>query len=286
MRRVLGWVLVGLALAPARLPAQGPGGYWVARDSLLVDSALAAAVQLATDGQGDSARAVVRARIASLAPGDSLYPGALYAAGVVAADSDSALAYFRRVSIEYSQSVWAAPALVRMAQFAYAAGDLSTTARTAERVLSDYPHTPVRAAAAYWAGRAELELDDVEAACGHMQEAEAQAGADAEIRNRAQFYLQRCAAIAPAAADTSGHAAASGGTSFTVQVAAVRSPAAVDELMRSLAGDGYESHVVRESDGLLKVRVGHYRTRAEAQRIAAQLKRRLGGNPFVVQETR
>jgi hypothetical protein len=286
MRRAVGWVLVGLALGPACLSAQGPAGYWAARDSLLADSALAEAARLASEGQGDSARAVVRARIGSLAPGDSLYPGALYAAGVVAADSDSALTYFRRVSIEYSQSVWAAPALLRLAQFAYAAGDFSTTASTAERVLSDYPHTPVLAAAAYWAGRAELELNDVATACGHMQEAETQAGADAETANRARFYLQRCATLAAAPPESGGHAATSGGTGFTVQVAAVQSPAAVDQLMRSLSADGYESHVVRESNGLLKVRVGRYRTRAEAERVAVRLKRKLGGNPFVVQETR
>lgn len=286
MKRTFGWIVMALTLGPARLPAQGPAGYWAARDSLLADSALAEAVRLATEGQGDSARAAVRARLARLTPTDSLYPGALYAAGVVAADSDSALTYFRRVSIEYSQSVWAAPALVRLAQYSYAAGDFSTTASSAERVLSDYPHTPVRAAAAYWAGRAELELNDVARACGHMQEAETQAGADAETANRARFYLQRCATAQPAPSESGGRAAAVGASGFSVQVAAVQSAAAADELMRSLSGDGYESHVVRESDGLLKVRVGHYRTRAEAQRVALRLKRKLGGNPFVIEETR
>jgi cell division septation protein DedD len=287
VKRMLGWIVAALALLPARLPAQGPAGYWAARDSLLADSALAEAVQLATEGQGDSARAVVRARIARLAPTDSLYPGALYAAGVVAADSDTALTYFRRVSIEYSQSVWAAAALVRTAQFAFAGGDFTTAATAAERVLSDYPHTAVRAAAAYWAGRAELELHDVAAACGHMREAETQAGTDAETANRARFYLQRCASVAGAPAESSGRAAASegSGTGYAVQVAAVQSPAAANDLMRSLVGAGYQTHVVRESDGLLKIRVGHYRTRAEAERIAVRLKRKLGGNPFVVQET-
>ena len=281
MRRAFGWIVVGLALGATRLPAQAT---WGARDSLVADSALAQAVQLATGGQGDSARAVVRARIASLQPTDSLYPGALYVAGLVAADSDSALTYFRRVSIEYSQSVWAAPALVRLAQFAYAAGDFSGAAAAAERVLSDYPRTPMRAAAAYWAGRAELELNDVTTACGHMQEAEAEAGPDAETANRAAFYLQRCASAA-AAGPESGRAA-SAPSGFAVQVAAVQSLAAANDVMRSLAADGYEAHVVRESDGLLKIRVGRYRSRAEAERAAARFKRKLGGNPFVVEETR
>ena len=286
MKRLLGCLIIGMALAPARLPAQGPAGYWAARDSLLADSALAKAVQLATEGQGDSARAVVRARLASLAPKDSLYPGALYAAGVVAADLDSALTYFRRVSIEYSQSPWAAPALVRLAQFTYAAGDLPTTASTARRVLTDYPHAPVRAAAAYWAGRAELEMNQMAAACAHMQEAANEAGHDAETGNRARFYLQRCATVPAAPPESSGHGAASSGTGYTVQVAAVQSAAAADEMMRALSAQGYESHVVRDSDGLLKVRVGHYRTRAQALRIAGAIKAKRGGSPFVVEETR
>jgi cell division septation protein DedD len=288
VKRAVAGIAAALMLGPARLPAQGPAGYWAARDSLLADSALAQAVQLATEGLGDSARAVVRARIGSLARTDSLYPGALYAAGVVAADSDTALTYFRRVSIEYSQSVWAAPALVRLAQFAFADGDLPTAASTAERVLSDYPHTPVRASAAYWAGRAELELHDVAAACGHMQEAETQAGNDAETANRARFYLQRCAGAAAAPAESGGEAAPSkgGGAGYAVQVAAVQSAEAANDLMRSLAADGYETHVVRESSGLLKIRVGHYRTRAEAERALGLIKRKLGGSPFVVEETR
>jgi cell division septation protein DedD len=47
---------------------------------------------------------------------------------------------------------------------------------------------------------------------------------------------------------------------------------------------GYTAHVVRDSSGYLKVRVGPYATRDAAQRAQAQLKVRLGGQPFVVEE--
>ncbi len=282
-------VLVGLAVGalPSALRAQ--------QDSLLADSTLAQAARLATGGQGDSARALVRARLRAVPPGDSLFPGVLYAAGLVAVNADSALNYFRRVSIEYSTSRWAAPSLLRLAQYAYATGDFTGALTSAQRVLTDYPVSPARPAAAYWAGRAQIELKNVAAACGLLQLAEAEAGTDVETANQARFYLQRCSAITSAPAESTATAAnppaaaapaksPPAAAGFEVQVAAIRSAAAADELMRKLRQYGYDPRVVRDPDGLFKVRVGHYRTRTGAQRVVSELKRRLGGTPFVVEE--
>ena len=271
MRRAALLLALALGAAPEALRAQ--------QDSLFGDSVLSRAARLAAEGQTDSARALVRRRIGALPPSDSLYPAALYAAGLVAGNADTALTYFRRVSIEYTQSSWAAPALVRLAQFAYAARDFSTANVSAERVLRDYPVTPVRAQAAYWAGRARLELNELAAACLLMQQAVEEAGTDVETANRARFYLQRCRGVAAAPAESTGTAA-----TYTVQVAAVRAAAAADDLMRRLTQYGYQARAVREPDGLLKVRVGPYPSRTEAQRAAATLKTRLGGSPFVVEE--
>ncbi len=276
MRRAALVMLLVLAI-PAAAGAQ--------QDSLFADSLLNRAVRLATEGQSDSARTLLRGRLKALSPADTSYPPALYAAGLVAGNADTALTYFRRVSIEYSQSPWAAPALVRLAQFAYAAGDFGTAVTSAERVLGDYPVTTARAAAAYWAGRAHLELNEIPAACARMEQAETEAGPDVETANRARFYLQRCqAAPPPPPADTA--AAAPAPTAFSVQVGAVRSATAANELMRRLTQYGYQPRAVRDPDGLLKVRVGPYQTRVEAQRVSATLKRRLGGSPFVVEEQR
>jgi hypothetical protein len=54
--------------------------------------------------------------------------------------------------------------------------------------------------------------------------------------------------------------------------------------MRSLHAAGYEPHVVRDTDGLFKVRVGRYATREQAQQLAQDIRRELGGGPFVVEE--
>lgn len=273
MKRAGLLAIVALATLAGTARAQG--------DSLFSDPVLNAAVRLATGGQSDSARALVRARLAALSQADSAYPGALYAAGLVAGSAESALTYFRRVSIEYTQSPWAAPALVRLAQYAFAGGDFATAVTSAERVLRDYPVTSARAPAAYWAGRAHLELNELALACSRMQQAETEAGPDVEIANQARFYLQRCAAAPPPPTDS---AVASKAKQYSVQVGAVRSAAAANDLMRRLTQYGFQTRVVRDPDGLLKVRVGPYQTRAEAQRASGRLQTRLGGKPFVVEE--
>ena len=271
-----GWLtMVALITAAGAAQAQS--------DSLFADTVLNAAVRLATDGQSDSARALVRARLAALSPVDSGYPAALYAAGLVASSAESALTYFRRVSIEYSQSPWAAPALVRLAQYAYATADFATAVTSAERVLRDYPASTARAAASFWAGRAHLELNELAPACARMHEAEDQAGPDVEIANQARFYLQRCAVAAPPPSDTA-RSATSRAAEYSVQVGAVRSVAAANDLMQRLTQYGFQTRVVRDPDGLLKIRVGPYKTRVEAQRASSRIKTRLGGTPFVMEE--
>jgi tetratricopeptide (TPR) repeat protein len=201
----------------------------------------------------------------------------LFAAGLVAEHLDSALAAFRRVSIEYSESPWADDALLRIAQLSFAARDLPTAQRASDRVLSDYPLGDVRAHAAYWSARARIEQGQASEACPYLQQAVDAAGEDVELANRARFYLQRCSAIA---VDTARPSTALG---FAVQIAAVATPAAADEIMQQVHAAGFAPRVVRDA-GLFKVRVGRYATREEAQRLQADIRRKLGGSPFVVEE--
>jgi hypothetical protein len=257
------------------------------------DSSLRAAVQLATEGRGDSARAVVRSRLGGAGPDDSLLPEVLYTAGVVAADADSASHYFRRVSIEFSRSDWAAPALLRLAQIAFGTGDYAGALRSARRVISDYPFSPVRADASFWAGRASFELGGIAEGCRLVQAARDGAADNIELAYRAAYHLQRCTATtardsappdsaAPRPAPAPGAPPARVG--YAVQVAAVQNAAAADELMQRLNAAGYEPQVVRDSSGFFKVRVGRFPARDDAVRVAAELKRLLGGDPFVVEQ--
>jgi hypothetical protein len=247
------------------------------------DSTLSLAVRLVTEGQGDSARVLVRGRLGALSRSDSLYPEALFAAGMVAEHLDSALAAFRRVSIEYSESRWADDALLRIAQLTFAARDLVASQRAADRILSDYPLSDVRAAAAYWAARARLEQGQTAEACPYLRLAADSAGTDVELANRAAYYAQRCANLRPDS--TTAPTPRGPQTVYAVQVAAVGNAAAADDTMRKLAAAGYDARVVRE-ESLFKIRVGSYPSRDQAQRVQAELRRKFGGTPFVVEEHR
>jgi hypothetical protein len=251
------------------------------------DSTLSVAARLATEGQGDSARALVQARLREISPADSLYPQMLYAAGVVATDGDSATLYFRRVSIEYSRSAWADRALLRLAQLAFASGDYAAARRLGERILMDYPLSGVLPHASFWAGRSLIELGSPTEGCQLLVSAEAGADEDVELANRARYHLQRCSgalAAGDTGTDTTATQPTAARTVYSVQLAAVQSAAAADQLMRTLYAEGYEAHVVRSPDGLLKVRVGRYADRGNAQRLVGELQRKFGGNPFVVEE--
>lgn len=278
------WLIVALGLGAAPLAAQQTA-------PTLQDSLMREAVRLATEGQTDSARAIIRAQLDALSPLDDGYAQVLFTAGLVSDTAATAEQYFRRVSIEYSNSAWADRALLRLAQLAFADGDLGDSRRYTDRILLDYPTSSIRGEAAFWAGRAEFDLNNPSSGCRYMVQAQREGDDNIELRNRADFYLQRCADVLAAtpdsvAADTAqaGGEPATGGTIYAVQVAAVSTAAAADAAMQELRAEGYTARVFRDEDGLLKVRVGRFTRRADADTLARQLQRRLGGRPFVVEE--
>ncbi len=280
-------LLAVLAICAWHPPTAGAQQHSLRQDSLQLE-----AVRLATEGQGDSARAFVRSHLAMRSPDDSLYAELLYTAGLVAGETDSALTYYRRVSIEHTNSEWADKSLLRIAQLSFVAGELRSAIRSADRILLDYPFSEVRAEAAYWSGRAQFELGETEQGCSLLRQAGEDAGENFELSNRARYYLQRCldqatpALVDSAAANEADPSRPAGLTVFSVQVSAVASAAAADQLMRELKSQGYEPHVIRDSsDGLLKVRVGRFTRKADAQKLAGEIRSKRGGRPFVVEES-
>jgi hypothetical protein len=253
------------------------------------DSLMREAVRLATEGQSDSARAIVESQLRRLSPNDALYAEVLFTAGMVSDTARVAAQYFRRVSIEFSRSPWADMALLRLAQLAFASGDLEDVQRYTHRILLDYPLSPVRGQAAFWAGRAEFDLDNTVGACRQMDEAERNTGDNVELANQVAFYLQRCTSVLTAnqgAADTAvvDEGARTGVIVYAVQVAAVSSAAAADQAMQALRAAGHPARVFKDEDGLLKIRVGRFRRREDAEALAPELRRVIGGSPFVVEE--
>jgi hypothetical protein len=271
-RAALAAGVLGLAAtgAPARLGAQ-------------TDPRLRDAVALAQSGQLDSARARVNRLLAALPPTDTVFPEALYTAGLIAADAPTVMRYLQRVIVEYDRSPWADDALLRLTQLHFAQGDKAATVQAAERMRRDYPDSPLFPQAAFPAGRAYFDLRDETRGCAMIRLALAGAGDNVELRNQVTFYAARCPPEGSPAPDTSP-VARPAAPRFAVQVLAVRGASQVDEMLVRLRGMGYTSRAVRDTTGLIKVWVGPYPTREDAQRAQQQLRTQLGGQPFIVEE--
>jgi hypothetical protein len=283
------WALLLGALLPTVLPSNNL--------TAQSDPRLAGAVRLAQDGLSDSARAVVGRILGALQPADSLYAEALYTMGFLAATEADRRLHLRRVVVDYAQSDWADDALLQLAQLDYAVGNTEATVRQIEILLRDYPATPVAGIAAFWGARAAGDRRDAATACRMADAGLLAAGGDIELRNQLEFQKQRCQGIASMAAEstrspappperpaeeppgrTSTRAARSG---YFVQVSAVRTQAAANTEIARIKRAGYTAIVVRES-GLLKVRVGAFRTKADADAAASEIRIRIGARPFVV----
>jgi len=273
------------------LLAVGPSGRLAAQ----TDARLVEALRLAQSGQVDSGRAIVRRLLATLSPGDSVFPQALLAAAKIAPDAQTVSSNLNRIVVEYGAGPWADDALLLLTQLYFAQHDPAQTVQAAERLNRDYPDSPLRPRANFWGGRAYFDLKNEARGCELIQNALDGAGDDVEFKNQVSFYASRCSRPAtpitttttatspPASPDTSAKVPSTP-RAYAVQVLAVKSAAQVDDMLTRLKVMGFEARVVRDSTGFFKVRVGRYPTREEAQRVQARLKQKVGGHPFVVDE--
>jgi cell division septation protein DedD len=135
--------------------------------------------------------------------------------------------------------------------------------------------------------RSAFDLRDEVRGCAYIRDAQAGAGDDIEFKNQVAFYSARCGAPSTAVAATSTSVdtqARRGGSRFAVQVLMGKSAPQIDDILNRLKTLGFAAHVVRDSSGYMKVRVGPYPSRDAAQRAQGQLKARFGGQPFLVEE--
>jgi len=282
------------ALAPALLLAALAGAVPARAQD---DPRLVAAVALAREGRADSARTIAMQLLAATPTADARYAEILYVQGLLAPDGRERRRLYQRVVTEYGASPWSAPALVELAQLAYAVGDRTSAATYLERFRRDWPDSDRYGDAALWGVRVQLDQGDLGAACQWY--AEGLRKGDAAGRERLAFMAPRCGAAstigdaarppevlaAPPAAGPPPVAppAATAVARYRVQVAAVGTEALAGDLAARVREAGYEAVVVREG-GLYKVRAGAFRSRREAADAQARLRTALGGQPFIVQE--
>jgi len=257
------------------------------------DSRLVEALRLAQSGQVDSGRVIVRRLLATLSPGDSVFPQALLAGAKIAPDAQTVSSNLNRIIVEYGAGPWADDALLLLTQLYFAQHDPVQTVQAAERLNRDYPDSPLRPRANFSAARSYFELKNEARGCELIHQALDGSADDVEFKNQVNFYAARCSPKSTTTTSTSTPAPPDTGVkppappashAYAVQVLAVKSAAQVDEMLTRLKVMGFEARVVRDSTGFFKVRVGRYATREEAQRAQARLKQKVGGQPFVVDE--
>jgi hypothetical protein len=256
------------------------------------DPRLREALRIAQEGGSDSARTIVGNLLRSIPTTDSLYPQALFTMGLVSRSVVDMRQNYTRVAVEYTTSSWADDALFRLSLLDYAAGNLAGTSRQLDRLLSDYPDSPMLGPASEWAARALFDQRKPVEACRWVGIGIQRAGEDVELRNRLDFLNGRCIApVNPAPVDSPPRPPPAPPaaevppqrTGFGVQVGAVNTQAAADRLSSSLKTAGFTPYTVKER-ALYKVRVGPYADRASALEAAEQIRRKLGHSPFVVKE--
>src|SRR5882762_3218876 len=162
------------------------------------DSRLIEALRLAQSGQVDSGRAIVRRLLATLTPGDSVFPQALLAAAKIAPNAQTVSSNLNRIVVEYGASPWADDALLLLTQLYFAQRDPVQTTQAAERLNRDYPDSPLRLRASFFGARGYFELKNQPRGCELIQQALAGAGDDVEYTTQVNFYAARCSASGPA----------------------------------------------------------------------------------------
>ncbi|HSB53420.1 MAG TPA: SPOR domain-containing protein [Gemmatimonadales bacterium] len=269
--------LLLLALAPSPARAQD-------------DPRLRDALRLAQDGASDSARVVVNNLLKTIPPTDTLFPQVVYTMGLVSRSVEDMRRNYTRVSVEYANSAWADDALYRLGLLDYASGNVAGAVRQMDRIRSDYPDSPLIPTAAEWAARALFDQRKPREACDWLGTAMSRIGDDIELRNRLEFLNGRCANLSAADTakpDTSKKdttaAKPAPRTGFAVQIGAVNTQAAADKLAANLKGAGFTPYIVKDG-ALFKVRTGPWAERTKAQAVAAQVRGKIGGSPFVVKE--
>ena len=275
------------------------------------DTLLRRAEQMVYEGHAAGGRAIIDSVLAATAPGTPPYAEVLFTKAIVAPTAFEAERDFQRVIVEYPSSPRADDALLRIAQEEIARGDKEAARQHLTRLDRDRPPTSAWPRANLSVARAWFEVDDPTHACAALAAAHSATPSSAiELIHQLDYASQPCAglpvvvatktapppvATAPAPAPSPPPqtpaptptvstpaptpavstpaptpVASTPAGKYTVQVAAYDTRGAAEALASKLRERGYESRVWGTA-APFRVRIGHYTTRAAAERELSAL---------------
>jgi hypothetical protein len=258
-----------------KVPADGNKGVWAARTLVLATALLVlshaepvvaqGAVSLdevealMAEGRIIQAREVLEAWLDSRldsASRDERQRG-IWLRGRLTVDPSMSEVDFRRLVLEYPGGPYSADALYRLGLFAELRGDGTEARSLLERLIRDYPASPLVEDARPWL--ASLAGKDVPPPRPDLQGGEPSPGIDT---------LPETVMAAPLDS-------AEASWSFAVQLGAFSSLERARSLADRLRHAGYEPRIVGiPGDDLARVRVGRFPLREEAQALAGELQGR------------
>lgn len=268
-----------IAIAPpVPVPAQA-----MPRDTLAhVDS-------LVIRGELDRARASLRAWHSAHAvdPGanGATRAHALYLNGLLAPDWKAAEDAFLSVALTHPTTPHAPLALLRLGQgllTAAHAGDAAAGTRASaylQRLVTDYPTSPVRPSAFLWLAYAGENAGRDGDACSAATSAAQTARDDATATLARTVRLRACGANSPLPNDP-------GLETFAVQIGAFRARESADQLATRARAAGFDTRVVTIQGGsIFRVRSGSFPSLGDAASAAESL-RRAGFDTAIVNDVR
>ncbi len=277
MRTLLGLLLVAVFATTARGQQLTPA----------TDSAIAAAVRLAADGDSTSARRVldsIATRDESpLARGEAAYQLSRLAES--ASERERILA---SLVIDHPFSPRVPDALLSLGMLELARNDRDRAVTHLSRYLrTSAPADTGRLNASLTLGRLLLERGDLPRGCAALLVGRAELPESAvELKNQFEFSIGRCRGVdtttkldTKPAVDTTPAPRRTG--AFTVQVAAYDTKTAADRLARQLRALNLDARVVGTSKPF-RVRVGRYATRSEAEEASRDVDRAAKTSSIVV----
>ena len=247
------------------------------------------AIAMGNTGQLFAARATIDSLVAATPEGSSEFGEVIFARATLASSVLDAMLDYEKIIAELPSSPLRQESLLRAAQRSLAADDAAKALEYLRTMARDYPDDSSQAKAGYWMTRALLDQHDITAACAANREALSHARSglpviSAQLQEQAKLSCANITAIpavdsakpvvpATVTPPKTTSTAVPGPKLYAVQVAAfgVRKDAETESLR--LRKTGLDAHV----DGDVRpfrVRVGHFKTRADAVQALRDLKKR------------